>query len=251
MAEGSQGSEQITSVLQEERVFPPPPDFARSAQVKSMEALLEMEREAHETPEKFWEQAAGLVHWYKRWDQVLDWDNPPFAKWFVGGKTNVSYNCLDRHLETHGRTSRAIIWEGEPGEQRTLTYRDLHREVSRSSPTSSRASACARAIASASTCRWCPRLPIAMLACARIGAVHSVVFGGFSAEAVRDRMNDAEAKVIITADGGYRRGAEVPLKPAVDEAVEQRSEHREASSSTGAQASDVSMKPGRDVWWHD
>src|SRR5947199_6853608 len=130
MAEAERREQNITSVLQEERIFPPPESFVQTAHIKGMAALERLEREARETPEKFWEQAAGLVHWFKRWDRVLDWDNPPFARWYVGGKTNVAYNCLDRHLERRA-AKPAIIWEGEPGEQRTLTYADLHREVSR------------------------------------------------------------------------------------------------------------------------
>ncbi len=209
MAEAQPGAGHITSILQEARTFPPPPSFAQNAQVKGLDGLEKLESEARETPEKYWEQAAGLVHWFKRWDRVLDWDNPPFARWFVGGKTNLSYNCIDRHLGRRA-SKPALIWEGEPGEVRTLTYADMHREVSRF----------ANVLKSHGVSEgdrvgiYMPMIPeaaIAMLACARIGAVHSVVFGGFSAEAVRERMNDAEAKLIVTADGGYRRGAEVPL----------------------------------------
>jgi acetyl-CoA synthetase len=248
MAEGSQSGEQITSVLQEERVFPPPPEFARSAQVKSMEALLQMEREAQQTPDKFWEQAAGLVHWFKRWDRVLDWDNPPFAKWYVGAKTNIAYNCLDRHLDRRA-AKPAIIWEGEPGEQRILTYADLHREVSRFANVL-KSNGVQEGDRVGIYMPMVPEAAIAMLACARIGAVHSVVFGGFSAEAVRERMSDAEAKVIVTADGGYRRGSEVPLKPAVDEAVE-RVPSIEKVIVYKRTGSAVTMTPGRDVWWHE
>jgi acetyl-CoA synthetase len=213
-----------------------------------MEALRTLEEEARQDPDKYWEQAAGLVHWYKHWSRVVDWDNPPFAKWFVGGTTNLAYNCLDRHLAERS-SKRALIWEGEPGEVRTLTYADLHREVSRFAnvlknlgvQTGDRVGIYMPMI---------PEAAIAMLACARIGAVHSVIFGGFSSEAVRERMTDAEAKVVVTADGGYRRGAEVPLKPAVDEAVERVPSVQKVVvfKRTGTE---VVMKPGRDVWWHE
>jgi acetyl-CoA synthetase len=248
MSEASESSEQITSVLQEARIFPPPPAFAEKAHIKGAGALDQLDREARDNPEAFWARAAEEVHWFKRWDRVLDWDNPPFAKWFVGGKTNLSYNCVDRHLEQRG-AKPAIIWEGEPGEQRTLTYGQLHEEVCRFANV-------LKSLGVAEGDRvgiYMPMIPeaaIAMLACARIGAVHSVVFGGFSAEAVRERMTDAEAKLVVTADGGYRRGAEVPLKPAVDEAVERvpSVEHVVVYKRTG---SAIDMKPGRDVWWHE
>jgi acetyl-CoA synthetase len=249
MAEPPAGAEQhITSILQEGRTFPPPPAFVEKAHIKGMDALLKLEEEARQTPEKYWEQAASLVHWFKRWNRVLDWDDPPFAKWFVGGTTNLSYNCLDRHLAE--RSSKpALIWEGEPGEVRILTYADLHREVSRFAnvlknlgvETGDRVGIYMPLI---------PEAAVAMLACARIGAVHSVVFGGFSAEAVRERMSDAEAKVVVTADGGYRRGTEIPLKPAVDEAVERVPSVQRVIvfRRTG---SSIEMKPGRDLWWHE
>src|SRR5579871_2106571 len=219
MAEAPQREQDITSVLQEARMFPPPPAFAERAYVSGMDSFEQLTQRAQEDPEGFWAEQAEMLHWFKKWDQVLDWSNPPFAKWFIGGKINISYNCVDRHLAERG-DKRAIVWEGEPGEQRTLTYRELHAEVCKF----------ANVLKSLGVVEgdrvgiympMVPELPIAMLACARIGAVHSVVFGGFSAEAVRERMNDAEAKVVITADGGYRRGNEVPLKPAVDEAVAQ------------------------------
>ncbi len=248
MAELAHGGQPITSVLQEGRVFPPPPTFVANAHVKGEEALQTLEHEAQENPERFWARAAEDVHWFKRWDRVLDWDNPPFAKWFAGGRTNVSYNCLDRHLAT--RAARpAIIWEGEPGEVRTLTYADLHQQVCRFANVLKRLGV-AEGDRVGIYMPMVPEAAVAMLACARLGAVHSVVFGGFSAEAVRERMSDAEAKVIITADGGYRRGAEVALKPAVDEAVERvpSVEHVIVFQRTG---SPVAMQPGRDLWWHE
>jgi acetyl-CoA synthetase len=163
-------------------------------------------------PEKFWEDLAEKeLHWFKKWDQVLDWSNPPFAKWFVNGKLNISYNCFDRHLTTSRRNKAAIIWEGEPGDSRTLTYAQLHREVCQF----------ANAMKKLGVKKgdrvgiYMPMIPeaaIAMLACARIGAPHSVVFGGFSAEALRDRLNDAQAKLVITADGGFRKDKVIAFK---------------------------------------
>jgi acetyl-CoA synthetase len=248
MAELTQSGQPIDSVLQEARVFPPPRAFVEHAHVKGIDALERLERDAREDPEAFWAHAAEDLHWFKRWDRVLDWGNPPFAKWFVGGRTNAAYNCLDRHLAVRA-SKPAIIWEGEPGEVRTLTYAELHRQVCRF----------ANVLKSLGVSEgdrvgiYMPMVPeaaVAMLACARIGAVHSVVFGGFSAEAVRERMTDAEAKVIVTADGGYRRGTEIPLKPAVDEAIERvpSVEHVVVFQRTG---STVPMQAGRDLWWHE
>ncbi len=242
-------SDRIESVLQETRVFPPPADFIKGAHVSGMEQYQALAKEAAADPEGFWGRMAESLHWFKRWDRVLDWDNPPFAKWFVGGRINMSYNCLDRHLDGPRKNKAAIIWEGEPGDERVLTYAMLHREVCRF----------ANALKSLGVQRgdrvgiYLPMIPeaaIAMLACARIGAAHSVVFGGFSAEALRERMADAEAKVVITADGGYRRGAVVPLKLSTDEAVAGASsvEHVVVVRRTGQ---DVPMQAGRDVWWHD
>jgi acetyl-CoA synthetase len=188
------------------------------------------------------------LDWFKPWEKVLEW-NPPFAKWFVGGRTNIAHNCLDRHLTTARKNKAAIIWEGEPGDERILTYQALHREVCKFANvlkqigvhTGDRVAIYMPMV---------PELPIAMLACARIGATHSVVFGGFSAEALRDRINDAQAKVVVTADGGYRRGGEIPLKKAVDDAIQQTPsiEHVIVYRRTGSQ---VHMEPGRDQWWHE
>ena len=168
-------------------------------------------------PEAFWESFAHELEWIEPWRKVLEWE-PPSAKWFVGGKINASVNCIDRHVRTARRNKAALIWEGEPGDRRTLTYFDLYREVN----------AFAGGLKSLGVRRGdrvalymplVPELAIAMLACARIGAVHSVVFGGFSAESLRDRINDAEAVVLVTADGGYRRGQVVPLKQMADDAL--------------------------------
>src|SRR5690554_6148837 len=205
----------IQGVL-EDRLFPPPKDFVARANVANDSLYQWAERDRL----GFWAaMAERFVTWYRPWDQVLDWSNPPFAKWFVGGKLNVSYNCVDRHQTSWRRTKAALVWEGEPGDSRVLTYQDLYREVTR----------CANALRNLGVRKgdrvtlymgMIPELPIAMLACARIGAIHSVVFGGFSADSLRGRINDCQAKVVITADGGWRRGRVVPLKANVDEALQ-------------------------------
>src|ERR687889_330216 len=215
----SSATTNIESVLHEERVFPPPPEFAARAHVKSLEELEALRREASDAPEAFWARMAeGELHWFKKWDTVLKWE-APHAEWFVGGRINVSYNCVDRHLATWRRNKAAIIWEGEPGDQRVLTYRDLYREVNR----------CAAALKRLGVKRgdrvviylgMVPELPIAMLACARLGAPHTVVFAGFSADSIADRANDCQASFAITADGGWRRGSKVPLKDTMDRALE-------------------------------
>jgi acetyl-CoA synthetase len=241
-------SDQIESVLKEKRVFQPPSEFSAKAHVDGAAALDSLVAEARRDPEQFWAGVAGDLDWFTPWEKVLDW-NPPFAKWFVGGQTNLCHNAVDRHLSTWRRNKAAIIWEGEPGDSRVLTFDDLRRETSRFAnvlkklgvQTGDRVGLYMPMI---------PELAIAMLACARIGATHSVVFGGFSAEALRDRMNDAQAKVVVTADGGYRRGSIVPLKANVDEAVRQAPsvESVVVVSRTGQT---VPMNDGRDHWWSD
>src|SRR5687767_3000454 len=215
----------ITSVLQEDRVFPPPKDFARAAHIKSMVEYRVMYNESIRSPEKFWaRQAKQELVWFKPWTKVLQW-KAPFAKWFIGGKLNVSFNCLDKHLNTPTANKAAIIWEGEPaadgkpGEERVLTYRQLHREVCRFANVLKR-NGLKKGDRVLIYLPMVPEAAIAMLACTRIGAVHSVVFGGFSAQSVADRVADSQAKLIITADGGYRRGATVPLKKNVDDALQ-------------------------------
>ncbi len=241
-------SERIDSVLQETRVFPPPPEFARQAHIRSLEQYRALWQEAADDPEGFWGRMAEELHWFSKWQRVLEW-NPPFAQWFVGGTLNIADNCLDRHLAGPRRTKAAIIWEGEPGDQRVLTYQMLHREVCRFANALKRLGV-KKGDRVGIYLPMIPELPIAMLACARIGAVHSVVFGGFSAEALRERMNDAEATVVITADGGYRRGAEVPLKANTDAAVAAcpSVRHVVVVRRTGAP---VPMQAGRDLWWHE
>jgi acetyl-CoA synthetase len=241
-------SDQIQSVLKEERVFPPPPEFSQAAHISSPAQLDALRRDAERDPEAFWAGIAKDFHWFKPWERVLEWD-PPFAEWFVGGTTNLCYNCVDRHVATWRRNKAAIIWEGEPGDNRVLTYAELQREVTRFANV-------LRSLGVEAGDRvglympMIPELAIAMLACARIGATHSAVFGGFSAEALRDRLNDAQAKVVVTADGGHRRGAIVPLKANVDEALRQApSVERVVVVSRTGQT--VAMNDGRDLWWNE
>jgi len=234
--------------MTQSNVYPPSEEFVRHAHVKGMEGYLDLYARAKENPEKFWgDIAAEQIHWFERWSKVLDW-NPPFAKWFVGAKTNVSYNCLDRHLHTHRKNKAAILWEGEPGEQRTITYQELHRLVVRFASVlkAKGYQAGDRAII---YMPMIPELPVAMLACARLGVIHSVVFGGFSAEALKARIQDLGAELVITADGGYRRGKEVRLKPAVDEALLECPAVKDVIvyRRTG---SDQAWTSGRDHWWH-
>ncbi|HTQ24524.1 MAG TPA: acetate--CoA ligase [Candidatus Binataceae bacterium] len=238
----------IESILREGRTFPPPPEFSRAARVKSMDEYKALCRRAEENPEAFWGECARELSWFKPFDQVLEWKFP-FAKWFLNGKLNASYNCLDRHLATARRNKAALIWEGEPGDTRVLTYQMLASEVAR-------AANALRSLGVKDGDRvaiYLPLVPeavIAMLACARIGAIHSVIFGGFSSEALIDRINDAEAKVCITADAGWRRGQQVPLKPNVDEALKRcpSVKHCAVLRRTGAR---VEMHRGRDVWWDE
>ncbi len=237
-------SDQIDTLLSEQRRFPPPPGFA--ARAAATEALYQAGRDW----KKFWEQQARELEWIAPWDRVLEWELP-HARWFVGGKLNASANCLDRHLDGPRRNKAAIIWEGEPGERRVLTYWDLAREVRR----------CANALKNLGIRRgdrvaiYLPMIPeavVAMLACARIGAVHSVVFGGFSAESLRDRINDAQAVALITSDGGYRRGQVLPLKRFADDALAQcpSIRHCIVVRRVGEESAAV-MREGRDHWWHE
>ena len=200
-------------LLREDRSFAPPAEFRSRAHVKDDSIYAEAERD----PERFWEKFARELEWIRPWDKVLDWQ-PPHAKWFVGGKLNVSVNCLDRHLRGPRRNKAALIWEGEPGDTRTLTYHDLHRDVCRFANVL-KSLGVKKGDRVAIYMPLVPELAIVMLACARIGAIHSIVFGGFSAESLRDRIDDAKAKLLITADGGFRRGTIVQLKQIADEAV--------------------------------
>ncbi|HUO61270.1 MAG TPA: AMP-binding protein, partial [Candidatus Acidoferrales bacterium] len=238
----------IDSILQENRVFPPSAEFAASAHIKSLEDYERIYKESIEDPEKFWGSIAKELHWFKPWDKVLEWD-APWAKWFVGGKINLSYNCLDRHVKTWRRNKAALIWEGEPGDSRTLTYQQLLTEVERFANVL-KSLGIKKGDRVAVYMGMVPELPVAMLACARIGAVHSVIFGGFSANAIVDRVNDQQAIAIVTQDGSYRRGTEVKLKDTVDEAVTKcpSVKHVVVYKRTGGE---VKMQAGRDHWWHE
>ncbi|MBI5199952.1 MAG: acetate--CoA ligase [Elusimicrobia bacterium] len=238
----------IDSLLKEKRRFSPSTEFAQKARISGEAAASKLRALAAKSPEKFWDSAAKDLLWAKPWKKTLVW-KPPFAQWFVGGKLNLSANCLDRHLDGPRRNKAAILWEGEPGDRRTLTYQELHYEVCRF----------ANALKSLGVEKgdrvaiYLPQVPeaaVAMLACARIGATHSVVFGGFSSDALRDRILDAQAKVVVTADGGYRKGAVVPLKENVDKAVVQTPCVKKVVVLKRAGCK-VDWNDGRDVWWAD
>jgi acetyl-CoA synthetase len=234
--------------MSQQRVYPPSADFVRGAQVQGLDAYRDLCQRAADTPEEFWGELAGeALDWFQRWSNVLEWE-PPFVRWFTGGKINASHNCLDRHLTTSRKNKAALIWEGEPGEQRVLTYQELHRLVCRFANVLK-----ARGLKSGDRAvlymPMVPELPIAMLACARLGITHSVVFGGFSAEALKARIEDLSPQVIVTADGGWRRGKQIALKAVVDEALEAAAVRDViVLRRTG---SPVSMQPGRDRWWHE
>ena len=238
----------IDSILQESRQFEPPKEFSERAHIKNREEYDRIYAESVKDPEKFWGGIASDLHWFKKWDTVLEW-NVPWAKWFAGGQINLSYNCLDRHVKSWRRNKAALIWEGEPGDSRTLTYQQLLVEVEKFSNVLKDLGV-QKGDRVAIYMGMVPELPVAMLACARIGAVHSVIFGGFSANAVVDRVCDQQAVAIITQDGSYRRGGEVKLKATVDEAVDRcpSVKHVIVYKRTG---SEVTMKPGRDHWWHE
>src|ERR1022692_2858397 len=244
----SSHTDDIQSVLSEKRKFPPSPEFSSRASIKSLEEYDALCRRAEQDPEAFWGECGKQLSWFKPFHKVLEW-KLPFAKWFLGGKINASYNCLDRHLSGPRRNKAALIWEGEPGDSRIFTYQMLADEVGR----------CANALkhlgvkAGDRIGIYMPLIPeaaIAMLACARIGAIHSVVLGGFSAEALADRLNDAEAKLVITADAGWRRGQQVELKNNVDEALKRAGSVEKCLivRRTGAK---IDFKKGRDIWWDE
>ena len=252
----------ITSVLHENRVFPPPKSFAKRAWIKSMAEYRKLYKESVRQPEKFWaRQAREELVWFKPWKTVLQW-KLPHAKWFAGGQLNVSYNCLDRHLGTPAANKAALIWEGEPaglgapGEERTYTYKQLHREVCLFANVLKR-NGVRKGDRVIIYLPMTPEAAIAMLACARLGAVHSVVFGGFSAQSVADRIFDSQAKLVITADGGYRRGSVVPLKKSVDEALALKDANGNLLAKTVQKVivlrrthQEIHIQEGRDAWWH-
>jgi acetyl-CoA synthetase len=241
--------ESIEHVLEETRHFDPPAAFVARAHLKSRAEYDRMYRESIENPEGFWGKVAEEFHWYKKWRRVLNADQAPFYRWFEGGTTNLCYNCLDRHLAGARKNKAAILWEGEPGDQRTLTYQQLHREVCKAA-NALKALGVRKGDRVAIYMPMVPELPIAMLACARIGAVHSVIFGGFSVNAIVDRVHDAACRMIITADGGYRRGSVLPLKPVVDDALKQcPTVEKVLVVKRGGNA--VAMQAGRDHWWHE
>jgi len=241
----------IESVLQEKRLFPPPEELSRHAHVNSLEAYQKLYEQAKADPQKFWgELATQELDWFQTWDKVLDWQ-PPFAQWFVNGKINITYNCLDRHLTTSRKNKTALIWEGEPGDARTLTYAQLHREVCQMANVMKQLGV-KKGDKVGIYLPMIPEAAIAMLACARIGAPHTVVFGGFSADALRNRLVDAKAKLVITADGGFRKDKVVALKPEVDQALANNGAPSvEKVLVVQRTKADIHMEPGRDHWWHD
>jgi acetyl-CoA synthetase len=246
MADRSPVSPELAALLREDRTFTPSEAFRADATVNDPGVYDEAARD----PEAFWARFASELEWSTPWTTVLEWD-PPHAKWFVGGRLNASVNCLDRHLHGARRNKAAIVWEGEPGDRRTLTYFDLHREVSQFANVL-RGLGIVRGDRVAIYLPLIPELAIAMLACARIGAVHSVVFGGFSAESLRDRINDAKARLLVTADGGYRRGSVVPLKQVADEALEATPSIEHAIVVRRGHAEiPIAMREGRDRWYHE
>ena len=240
---------QIDTVMKEERVFPPGEAFSSRARISSMEAYEQLWNDSKADPEKFWGKIAeDELHWFQPFQTVLEW-NEPFARWFVGGQTNVSYNCLDVHLGTDKENKTAILWEGEPGDQRTLTYRELHTEVAKFAGVMKQLGIGPGDVVSIYM-PMVPELVIAMLACTRIGAVHSVIFAGFSSEAIADRNQDAGAKLQITSDAGWRRGKQLPLKETVDAALE-KAPTVEKCVVLRRVGNEISMKEGRDFWWHE
>ena len=238
----------LESSLRENRVFAPPAEFAAKAYVKSREQYETMYRRSVEQPEEFWAEAAGELDWFTPWTKVLEGE-AQHAKWFVGGKLNLSHNCVDRHALGARKDKIALLWEGEPGEVRKLTYTDLYEQVQRFANVL-KGLGIKRGDRVAIYMGMCPELPIALLACARIGAVHSVIFGGFAAQAIVDRVNDSGCVAVLTQDTSYRRGGEIQLKGIVDEALEKCPTVKSVVVFRRS-GSTVSMQPGRDVWWHE
>src|SRR5919202_6016340 len=243
MATKGQTLEQRLEELLDQERFPPPADFAEQA-VFTDEGIWE---KAEQDPEAFWAEQAEALHWEKKWDKVLDWSNAPFAKWFVGGKLNVAYNCVDRHVEAGNRDKVAFHWRGEEGEERDITYADLHRDVQRFANVLKEHGVGPGDVVGI----YLPMIPevvVAMLACARIGAPHNVVFGGFSPDAVKERMEFSEAKALITVDQARRKGKAADIKPAVDEFLDEVSsiETVIVVRNTGAE---IDMSDGRDLFY--
>jgi acetyl-CoA synthetase len=249
----------VESLLREDRVFAPPAEFAAKARVGSVEEYEAIYRQSVEEPEAFWAEAAGELEWFAPWEKVLEGEMGS-AQWFVGGKLNLCHNCVDRHALGARREKTALLWEGEPGEVRRITYGELHTQVQRFA-NALKGLGVRRGDRVAIYMGMCPELAIAMLACARIGAVHSVIFGGFAAQAIVDRVNDSQCVAVVTQDVSYRRGVEVGLKAIVDEAIDRCPTvrnvvvyQRAAGPSlreTAGKKSSAAMKEGRDLWWHD
>ena len=251
--QAASGAGKVASVMNEVRVFPPPAEFSRTSRIGSLDDYRRLYDAAANDPEAFWDERARGLPWMTPYTQVLDWQ-PPVAKWFVGGQTNASAACLDAHIKAGKGDKTAIVWVGEPtGERKTYTYRELHAEVCRFAAGLKKLGVQPGQVVSIYM-PMTPELVIAMLACARIGAVHSVIFGGFSSEAIADRNQDAQAVAVITADGGWRRGAQLPLKKNVDAALASKThpattvKHVIVLKRTGQP---VEMVAGRDVWWHE
>ncbi|MCG2791493.1 MAG: acetate--CoA ligase, partial [Actinomycetia bacterium] len=238
------------SNLSEEKKVYPSKGFSEHAHVRSLEEYEKIYKRSVKDPEGFWSEKAEQLHWFKKWDRVFRYETPPFVKWFEGGKINVSYNCLDRHLNSWRRNKAAIIWQGEPEEDsETYTYSELHREVCKFANVLKKYGVMKGDRVSIYM-PMVPSLPIAMLACTRIGAIHSIVFGGFSSKALMNRINDCEAKILITSDGGFRRGKVIPLKDFADEALKGCKTVKKVIVYKRTK-NKIKMKKGRDLWWHD
>ena len=245
-------NQEIDVVLHENRKFPPSQDFQDQAHISGMEAYQELYKKSIYDPDTFWAEAASELHWFKPWDKVLDDSKKPFFKWFTGGTTNLCYNCVDRHLNGPNRNKAALIWEGEPGDSRVLTYFDLHREINKFA-NGLKSLGVKKGDRVAIYLPMIPELAMALLACARIGAVHSVIFAGFSSDSIKDRVLDMEAKFVITGDGGWRRGKALQLKPIVDEAIDDLDcvEKVVVVQRGGSDTFACNMKEGRDVDYHE
>jgi acetyl-CoA synthetase len=241
-------NQSIESAQQENRVFPPNPAFASNAWIKSRQQYDQMYRESIDNPDQFWSKIASELHWFKKWDRVLDW-NLPNAKWFVGGQTNVSHNCLDTHIEKGRGNKTAILWEAENGDVRNVTFQQLRDDVCRFA-NGLKKQGVKKGTRVTIYMPMVPEAAVAMLACARLGAPHSVIFGGFSSQAIADRVDDAKSEIIITADGGHRRGQIVPLKNNVDEAAKKTTLIKKVIVFKHT-AEKIGWVDGRDIWWSD